>query len=53
MMIVEDGKCPLCGNFGNEVDEKIFHCKECSIAYNEFYISFPKKMKPIGEKVWN
>ena len=32
-------KCPVCWNYGNEVEKDTFMCKRCGISFNQFYIS--------------
>ncbi len=33
------GKCPFCGNFGKKLEQQIFHCAKCDIAFNDFAVS--------------
>jgi len=40
---MKDGKCPICWNFGKEIEKRIFHCKRCDISFNEFSIVMPEE----------
>ncbi|MBI4015043.1 MAG: hypothetical protein HY365_03770 [Candidatus Aenigmarchaeota archaeon] len=31
-------KCPICGNGGNAIAERLFKCGRCDVAYDRFSI---------------
>jgi ribosomal protein L37AE/L43A len=40
-MIIDYGekKCPMCGDFGIEIEKKIFSCTKCELTFHKFGIS--------------
>jgi hypothetical protein len=48
-----DGKCPVCGDFGSEVEKRIFHCGKCKVSFNEFYVATHKELEEYNNKYWN
>ena len=37
-MILKQGRCPFCGNFGKELDASIFHCPFCEAVFDTFFV---------------
>lgn len=53
IIVFGNGKCPLCGDFGKELDKKTFACAKCEIAFDEFIITNMKLDKEYEYKHWN
>lgn len=53
-MIVNFGerRCPICGDFGKEVEKDTFSCGKCSIKFDKFHISEPNPKKSMEYKYW-
>ncbi len=47
------GKCPFCGDFGQEVEKEIFLCSKCDLAFNEFGISSISNPPEDEDRFWN
>lgn len=47
------GKCPLCGDFGRELEKRTFHCRKCDIAFDKFFILHADEAKEYYAKYWN
>lgn len=52
-VIFEKGRCPVCGDFGKRLEEEIFHCSKCMIAFNKFCISDLPEMHETEDLEWN
>lgn len=47
------GKCPLCGDFGKELEKKkLFHCRKCNIRFDQFWIMTSSELRE-ASKYWN
>ncbi len=44
-----NGKCPMCGDFGREV-EQVIHCIKCQASYDGFWLLSDGEDR---EKDWN
>ena len=42
-MFFEEGRCPLCGNFGKEIDKGLFHCPMCEVIFDMFFVFSEKE----------
>jgi len=51
-VVFEKGRCPICGDFGKEVEKEIFHCPKCMITFDRFCISHPPENN-LEDKEWN
>ena len=47
------GKCPLCGDFGKEIQQRDFTCRRCDVAFNRFFITANGEQETIENKFWN
>lgn len=47
-----DKKCPLCGDFGKEIEKETYSCRNCEIAFDKFMISFVSEPKE-KQRFWN
>jgi ribosomal protein L37AE/L43A len=47
------GKCPLCGDNGKEIEKKVFHCSKCRVSFDGFIIAHSRKLKDYADKYWN
>ena len=46
-------KCPICGDFGKEVEKEIFVCNSCAISFNNFSVTGVEEVKEYINKYWN
>lgn len=54
MIFFGSGKCPLCGAFGQEIEENIFYCDNCQIPFSEFGLPMDKEYEELEDVVfWN
>ena len=56
LIVFGNDKCPMCGDFGKEIDKKVLHCGRCNVAYDGFVITGrinENMMNPYEGKYWN
>ena len=53
LVVFGDGRCPLCGDSGRKIDRKMFHCRQCDVAFDEFMVTMNESSRKYANKYWN
>jgi rubrerythrin len=44
-MIFKQGRCPLCGSFGKEIEKDMFHCPMCEAIFDRFFVFSERELR--------